>query len=1057
MCWRKLYVRLLVFGIIGLWVAALVLYQHFTNAAAVRDQVLAKLKSQLPGCVVTVDSARLRIMGGIIVSNMHLARKDDPDQSEILHVPTAILYHNKEKILEGELSLSKMEFHRPHLCILRSKDGAWNLEGLAGPSNPRLPWPTVVIHQGTLVLEERGPKGTAALLELTDADLQMINDPLTTVTIEGSAHSTVVGRVRVSGQWQRQTRQLALKITAEQVSLAGIALERLEKLCPAGLLQGLKLEGQADLKAEIAYEPGASVPLNYEGSLVVSKAKVQHPQLPAPVEDLELSCRFANGDLRLDKLTAKSGLTEIEAHGSAWLPAPEQNFEAHVEARHLEMRESLFAPLPEKIRKLYSNFLPRGLAIFRAHVARRQGSWGYLAGGEPSTVQLQSETLGGTFHKFLFPVERLAGTVDMDLLTKLVRVDATGYSGERPIFIQGTWQGEGLDADCRFLIQATDLPLDEKVENAFVVPHLKKLVQSFHARGRGDIKAYIRHEPGAKEFANEYHVRFQDAAVRWDQFPLALEKSSGYLDIYPKYWEFREGRARHQGAEVEVEARSTNRPSKDGTSNQGVILKIVGRNLEVNEDLHQAMQPMKQLARSWDTFQPRGVLAFAATIDHCGADPDDVDVQLDLRGCTIEPVFFRWALDDIAGKFHYHANKLEIQNASARHGNTRIALGQGTVDLHSGGGQFTDLADLEVQGLVIGADLLRAMPKSLSEGCASLNVVGPLAFKTRLVVAQAESGSEPDIYWDGSCWVKDAKISTGLDWEKVSGTIGCVGRCNGRQLMGVNGNVLLEEASLLGQPFRKLQAKFQVRENAPDVLLLSVKGPIFGGDISGEARLEFNSSHRYELNLTGSQLDLGQFGKQNLGPASQMQGAVMARLYLTGLGSSIDTLDGNGSIDVPKGRLYNLPLLLDILRFLGLRSPDRTAFDELHSLFSVHGKRVTMRKLEILGSALCLTGKGEFNLDGTDVALDFAPGWPRLDALLPAPMRPLPPAVGKNLFTIEMRGKITSNEKDRKFTMKPIPGIIDPILRVRNQLSGAAPQDNHEEIRAVPGLMGNGN
>ncbi len=95
-----------------------------------------------------------------------------------------------------------------------------------------------------------------------------------------------------------------------------------------------------------------------------------------------------------------------------------------------------------------------------------------------------------------------------------------------------------------------------------------------------------------------------------------------------------------------------------------------------------------------------------------------------------------------------------------------------------------------------------------------------------------------------------------------------------------------------------------------------------------------------------------------------------------------------------------------------------------------------MRKLEILGSAISLTGKGEFNLDGTDVALDFYPGWPRLDQLLPPAVRPLPPAVGKNLLTIEMRGKITANEKDRKFTMKPVPGIVDPFLQMRNLLTG---------------------
>src|SRR5262249_31094080 len=133
--------------------------------------------------------------------------------------------------------------------------------------------------------------------------------------------------------------------------------------------------------------------------------------------------------------------------------------------------------------------------------------------------------------------------------------------------------------------------------------------------------------------------------------------------------------------------------------------------------------------------------------------------------------------------------------------------------------------------------------------------------------------------------------------------------------------------------------------------------------------------------------------------------------------------------------------------------PDRTAFEELHAQFAIHGKRVSMRKLEILGSALSLTGQGEFNLVGTDVALDFYPGWARLEQLFPSGVR-LPPVVGKNLLTIEMRGNVTANEKDRKFTLKPVPAIVDPLVNVRKRLTGMAATDKREDSQVVPALGG---
>jgi len=950
---RKWFVRALVFTVVGVCACAVFLYQRLTNPAAVRQQVQAKLAAHFPGAHIFVESARLRILGGIVVNELRLARKDDPDKTEILHVPTAVLYYDKEKILEGEFSLGKVELFRPRLRVKRARDGSWNLQGIGGTLKPNIPLPILVIHQGTLVFDDRGEGGTGKTAELTDVDIRLVNDPLAVVGIEGSATSEVAGKLRVSGQWQRSSQEITLTLKAQHIALAGIAMERLEKLCPAGTLVGLKLEGSADLTAEVAYHPGTAPPLSYDVHLEVNNAKVQHPRLPLPLEDVHASIRCSNGDLRLENLQARSGRTEIEAHGCALLPCIEQNFDCHLIARHLQMREQLFACLPEKVRNLYPMFQPNGLATFRADVSRRDGAWTALPSGEPAGVQLLPEDMGVSFVKFPFPIDRLTGTVDMNLLTKLVAVDVTGYTGPRAVFIKGTWKGDGPQAEGQFDIQATDIPLDEKLVNALLLPSFKKLAQSFNATGTGDIKAHIRRTPGAApglEYHNEFHVRFHDCAIRWDQFPYPLEKASGFLDIYPRHWEFRDGRGTHRGAEVLVQGGSLNRESKLGEASPGLALDITGRNLPVDDELHRALQPMAQLARSWDTFRPGGTLNFRAKIDHRSLSPEDVEVDLDVQGCTIEPAFFPYAMEGIKGKFHYQNNKLEIREASARHGQTRVTLDSGTVDLHRGGGHYTDLAQLHAEALVLDEDLLRALPKTLRGGAAAVQLAGQVQLKTRLVVAQAGEGALPDIFWDGQLWFQDAKLSTGIDWKGVTGTAAAVGRYNGRQLAGVNGNILLEEASLLGQPFRKLQAKLQVRESAPEVLLLTVKAPIFGGDISGEAR----------------------------------PGGVEIKGHV-------------GAVEV------ELPFA---------READRIAQD----LQLAHRNTLAVNAEE---------------------GVQFLEG------------RAVRPAQPEELEDVEKEGQVTANEKDRKITMKPVPVIVDPLLQIRNRLTGAPTTDNHEE-RLLP-------
>src|SRR5262249_60691585 len=100
---------------------------------------------------------------------------------------------------------------------------------------------------------------------------------------------------------------------------------------------------------------------------------------------------------------------------------------------------------------------------------------------------------------------------------------------------------------------------------------------------------------------------------------------------------------------------------------------------------------------------------------------------------------------------------------------------------------------------------------------------------------------------------------------------------------------------------------------------------------------------------------------------------------------------------------------LPLIRFLGLRWPDRPAFEEAHALFSIRGQRVNIDQLDLLGNVVSLYGRGEVNLDGTDVQLDFYPSWARVEQVLPPVVRSIPPAVSKNLLKIEVRGKVTGN------------------------------------------------
>jgi len=1042
MSWRKWLVRGLVFGIAGAVACAVLLYQPRTNPIAVHQQVLEKLRELFPGATVTLDSARLEILGGIRFNELRIVRRDDPDRAEIAYVPSGVLYHNKEEVLDGKVNFHKIELDRPRLRVVRGRDGRCNLEGLAAPARPSEPVPTVVVHQATLFLEDQtGPSGMLPI-EITNADLTLLNDPLSTVLMEGSGTSETIGALQLHAAWQRDTHELTLEAKALGVPLSGALVQRAAQYCPDSPAHGLQIDGKADFEVDLAYRAHLPQPWRYDLRCHLKEVTLHHEKLvPLPLDKLDASVRCTNGKLTVEHLTARAGNAEVEAHGSTLLPCVALDFEGAVTVKHLAVCKELIDRLPESLeslKKLHAMFEPRGPVSITLECARHGGRW------ESKHCILQPEKVSARYSKFSYPLDGLTGILDLDLLRIVHKIDLTAYAGTQPVYVHGTWKGAEKDADVNLDIQADDILIEEKLLAALPQApcDVQKLARSFHPSGRGDCRVLVRHTPGtpAPEFANEYHVRFRDATAQWDGFPYLLAGLGGVLHVYPRHWEFSDFQGTHHGGRVSVRGRSFPRPAGPG-QDIPMVIDIEGHDVKLDADLRAALEPLPGMGKAWDTFAPEGRMNFAARIDRSPGQPQDLDVEVDVHGCTIEPCFFRYALTDLSGHFRFAHNRLTATKVSARHNGSRVSLTTGAVDLAPGGAFHADLADLQGYPLFPDADLLKAMPDTMKDLVLGLKLQDPAVVRTRLVVTQdGKIGSLPVVWWQGQMWLRDARLQAGVEFEHVTGTAACTGKHDGRQLQGLSGNLLLDQASCFKQPFHDLHTRFQIKKDDPRVLLLGLKAPLFGGEISGQARVEFNSLLRYELDLTASQVSLEQFGTYNLGPEPKLSGLAQGRLFLRGQGggpaASLDSLEGNGSIDVPDGKLIHLPLLLDLLKFLGLRWPDRTAFQEMHAAFGIHGQRVTLNQLDLLGNPVSLSGNGEVNLDGTDIQMNFYSTWGRSEQLLPPVVRSVPVAISKSLLRIEVRGKVGTQPGDLQFTKKPVPALTDPLLQMRDRVTG---------------------
>src|SRR5206468_7290454 len=134
-------------------------------------------------------------------------------------------------------------------------------------------------------------------------------------------------------------------------------------------------------------------------------------------------------------------------------------------------------------------------------------------------------------------------------------------------------------------------------------------------------------------------------------------------------------------------------------------------------------------------------------------------------------------------------------------------------------------------------------------------------------------------------------------------------------------------------------------------------GDLFHGVLGGECRVALTEPTRFDLWLTATDVQLDEVAKHyKLGSDADLKGIAQAQLRLYNRPDPKTgrlVTEGSGKIDVPTGRMYNLPVLLDLVKVLKLQTPDKTAFEEAHATFHIQGDRVKVDQLDLIGNAVC--------------------------------------------------------------------------------------------------------
>jgi hypothetical protein len=1122
----------LIRGLILAGVAALAALAWYANSwispERVREQVILTLNDQYDGVDVAVGSARMRILGGIAVTDLTLTRRGDPPDRPFLVVPTAILHHDKEQLNRGRLVIRKVEMDGPTFHIERSADGKWNVAEVIRPGTADKPVPTFVIKNGTVTVTDRTAGGLPPVT-LTAVQCTLLNDPLPTLTVQATAVAQGYGPVDIRGRLNRITKHLSVSADLSELPLGEAAVTAARRFAPELAPHLGKLSATANVKAEFTYTPGASPPWAHDVRFDVKGATFRHPDLPWPVEQItakveskdglitvrDATARIGQANVRLSLETRADGVPVAAGSGPAGedlLRRIEDNLKAlDITAADVPLDDTLFERLPDKLKRGRRMFSPTGRVDLGYRFTRDGGGW-----TRDLEVRLEKNGVGMEYEKFRYPVSDVRGLMKRTVThtgSESTTLDLRCTAAGQPITLKGTIEGAGPDPAIKLRITGQNAPLDDRL-CAALPPKYAALVREFRAAGRGDFVVEIAQQAGVNLSENEFSITVKDGKLSYAAFPYPLEKVKGRLVIRTTSSD--ETRPQQPGepgrkaadrdeilfdgftavhAKAPLWMYGGKRPPPAGQARK-LVLHVGGTNVPLDADLKAALAAAKADG-IWTTLAPKGELTFEADVEvidrpppaggrppapsgvpppalpsaqpnpgraadgRTGGDPP-VDLTNDMKltftrfsGLSVTPTFFPYEVTDVSGRLEYKNNRLEVAYLAGRHGGSDVKVNAGEVQFYPDGTVYANLGGVEMKPLVPDETLKKALPGKLGAAISDLQLKGTADLVVKHMVVLSPSGRDPaappggppparpdpTVYWDAELKLAGAAFDTGVAWEEAFGSIGCQGLYKGTHVGPIVGNVFLDRAVVARMPVTSARCQVRADEQQPDptrpgqflptrVQLSRITGDLFHGTLGGEACVHLASPTRYQVWLTVNSAQLEEVARHyKLGTDADLKGIAQAQIeinnYKWDQKAGRYAVEGAGKIDVPTGRMYNLPILLELVKVFKLQAPDKTAFEEAHAVFRVQGDRIKVDQLDLIGKAVCVGGSGELDLTGEYVRFEFYTILSQfLKQMMNTPVAgKLTEFVSKSLFTI----KLVRENGELRYKPEPVPAVTEPV------------------------------
>lgn len=971
----------------------------------VRGRIEARLREEFPGVTVQVQAASIVDGDGIVVRGVSFVDPSSPPQHrQLVWIDELTLACRTDlaELTSGQPRITALRVRRPVVHARRAADGRWNLARLARRPTADAALP-VTVEDATLLLEDERLRARTALRQI-----EVVVDPPAAgqtggaCAVRGMCTGDGFDRAGFAGQFTPATGGFTVSGTVDAIDLS----KRLT--APLPVTQGpgrwlAGLEGRVGIRWQAAGAIAALDAVAFEAAGRLESGRFEHPQLPFAVSDVTAEFTADRQGVRCDQMEARSGSTLLRGSGrlDGWTETAD--FELAVEAERLVVGRHWEGLLPESLAAHWSRLLPAGEVDVTARVARRGGA---IA----PDVAIRCRNVSLTHYRFPYRLDRTVGTVTYK--DGGVALHLTGQAGGHPVQVDGQLT-RTADGTTGFVeVRGERMQIDDALLAA-MPPRSADIVRML--RGAGSFGFVFRHErspqlPGGH--ANSLGIRLAQCSLCYAGFPYPLTNVSGLIRMHRGRWTIQDVVGSNDTGVVRCSGTLEPLGADDGV----LTLNLVGRGVVLEPELRDALPP--GMRRIWNDVDPRGNAEFTATVRHrVKARRTDVELAATPVGDTvsIEPAWFPYRLERLRGRLTLAGGRLRFEDVCGMHDRTTVAAA-GTCQFTPDGGWRVSFERLTADRFRADHEVLAALPAGLRQAVSSVDLQGLLAlsgaldiYSTAPVTTVLPDGRTEAVpgpaaaAWDLHLDVEQASLDVGLPVEHVHGGIRLRGQSDGRGWQTV-GDVAIDSAMCRGVQLTHVQGPLTmdaagVRFGAaaaapgqPGGRRLSAR--VAGGTLLLDGSVAAAAPGGFTLAAVLGDAELERLAADVTGAANRYRGRVFGGVEVSGSRAGRHSLAGRGQVRLRDADIYELSVVVALLKILRIKPPDRNAFSTSLVDFRIEGPRAYLDTIELSGDAISLVGAGEIDFD-SNINLTFRPIMGDSETQLPAMKRLLGRAGGQ--------------------------------------------------------------